>query len=253
MRYKIQNHMADTGIQVIARAVAILRFCKKNDRGLSLRNIAEHVHLPRSTVQRIVGALVAEGFLQSAGTARSIRLGQGIYELAEDAGGGVLEIAHPFLKSLSERTGETVDLSVFRRDHMLFIDQVSGSQRLRAISAVGDQFPILSAANGKASLAVLSPQELENVFEILRSQDKNLPGRNRFLQDIERIRKSGIAIDEEEHSPGICALGTAFKTVTGAVYAISIPMPSVRFSEKKVLFQALLLETRDHLLEALKR
>jgi hypothetical protein len=44
----------------------------------------------------------------------------------------VVELAHPYLKQLSIKTGETVDLALFRRDHMVFVDQIAGSHRLRA-------------------------------------------------------------------------------------------------------------------------
>ncbi|NLY64963.1 MAG: helix-turn-helix domain-containing protein, partial [Alcaligenaceae bacterium] len=45
------------GIQVIARSGAILRALAANPQGISLATIANHVKLPRSTVQRIVNAL----------------------------------------------------------------------------------------------------------------------------------------------------------------------------------------------------
>ena len=37
----------------------------------------------------------------------------------------------------------------------MFVDQVIGSQRLRAVSAVGETFPLYCTANGKAYLAAL--------------------------------------------------------------------------------------------------
>ena len=48
------------GIQVIARAARILRELENEHDGLSLGQIAKRVGLPRSTVQRIVGALTEE-------------------------------------------------------------------------------------------------------------------------------------------------------------------------------------------------
>ena len=45
-----------SGIQVIARAAAVLRELKGNTSGMSIGQIAERLELPRSTVQRIVGA-----------------------------------------------------------------------------------------------------------------------------------------------------------------------------------------------------
>ena len=51
------------GIQVIARAAAVLRALKDSQTGLSLGQIADRVALPRSTVQRIVAALIDERLL----------------------------------------------------------------------------------------------------------------------------------------------------------------------------------------------
>ena len=57
---------------------------------------------------------------------------------------------------MSEELHETVDLSTVKKDHLVFIDQVVGSQRLRTASAVGETFPLYCTANGKAYLAQLS-------------------------------------------------------------------------------------------------
>ena len=40
------------------------------------------------------------------------------------------------------------------------------------------------------------------------------------------MRRTGIARDEEEHSQGISAVGSAFRDQTGTIYAISIPVPT---------------------------
>ena len=67
-----------------------------------------------------------------------------------------IALARPFLERLSEELHETVDLSTVKKDHLVFIDQVIGPQRLRTVSAVGETFPLYCTANGKAYLAQLS-------------------------------------------------------------------------------------------------
>ena len=230
------------GIKVIAKAAAILRVCTENNDGFSLSDIAKRIDMPRSTVQRIVNALVAEGLLQTTGAARSIKLGPQIHALSEAHRVDVIELAHPFLKILSERTGETVDLAKLKGDHMIFVDQVVGSHRLRAISSVGEIFPIHNTANGKAALALLSDDEISVVIKNLKIPD--------LQHQIHQIQKSGIAFDAEEHSAGISAIGTAFKVTTGEIYAISIPMPAIRFKEKGAQFAPQLLATRDAIVVA---
>ena len=225
------------GIKVISKAAAILRACKQNNDGFSLSDIAKRIAVPRSTVQRIVNALVSEGLLQTTGAARTIRLGPEIHALSAAHRIDVVELAHPFLKKLSEQTGETVDLAKLKGDHMIFVDQVVGSHRLRAISSVGEIFPIHNTANGKAALALLSDDEIAALIDHSKWPD--------LKSEIAQIRRSGLAFDNEEHSPGIGAIGIAFKIATGEIYAVSIPMPAIRFKKLGSEFAQQLLATRD--------
>ncbi|HWI31700.1 MAG TPA: helix-turn-helix domain-containing protein [Microbacterium sp.] len=64
-----------SGVQVIARAAAILRELKDEPSSLSLRQLATRLDLPRSTVQRIVGALQQERLVVVTNAGRGIRLG----------------------------------------------------------------------------------------------------------------------------------------------------------------------------------
>ena len=147
------------GIQVIARAATILRVLKGKPAGLTLSQIAHDVDLPRSTVQRIVGALLSEELLAPVSVSGGVCLGPGITALAGEARPSIIEIARPYLMELRDATGETVDLAEFRHNHLFFIDQQLGGHRLCAVSGVGRTFPLHNSANGKACLALLPPAE----------------------------------------------------------------------------------------------
>lgn len=239
--------MKDQGIQVITRAAAILRICAEAKSGLSLADIAKEVALPRSTVQRIVSALAGEGLLHADGRHSSIRLGGELFQVAAQYHLDIVEVIHPFLKDLSEVTGETVDLAVLRGSRLVFVDQVTGSQRLRAVSSVGEAFSLHNSANGKAVLSLMTQQTLQRVLKTgSRFQTNAL---KILLSEIEQIRNCGIAEDSEEHTPGICAVGTAI-CVAGGLYAISIPMPTIRFSTKKTKIIEQLLDCKIRIEEA---
>src|ERR1700754_4862887 len=132
--------------------------------GLSLGQIAQRVALARSTVQRIVAALAAEKLLIAASPTGRVRLGPTILRLAASARTDFVAIARPFLVKLSNELGETVDLATIRQDHLVFVDQVIGSQRLRTVSAVGEMFPLYCTANGKAYLAGLDRDAIEKLI-----------------------------------------------------------------------------------------
>jgi len=61
--------------------------------------------------------------------------------------------------------------------------------------------------------------------------------------------KTGLAYDLEEHSVGICAVGTAFFDSIGREYSLSIPVPATRFEAKKQLLSKLLKKAKADLLE----
>jgi len=100
----------NSGIQVISRAARILRVLAQNTSGMSLGQIATRVELPRSTVQRIVSALSAEGYILSDGGNGGIRLGPEIHSLAKAAAGDLKDRVRPVMRDLAAKTGETVNL-----------------------------------------------------------------------------------------------------------------------------------------------
>ena len=93
-----------------------------------------------------------------------VRLGPAILRLANSVQTDFVTVARPYLVKMSHELRETVDLSTVKHDHLVFIDQVIGSQRLRTVSAVGESFPLHCTANGKAYLAQLSDDAIERLI-----------------------------------------------------------------------------------------
>lgn len=238
---------ASNGIQVIARAASILRAVRARPDGLSLGQIAERVDLPRSTVQRIVGALTSEGFLMAASPTGRVRLGPAILSLAAHSKIDVVEIAHPFLKHVAEQTQETIDLSILRHERAVFLDQIVGSQRLRAVSAVGEVFPLHCSANGKACLSLLSDSQVASILKdpLPPYTDNTIRSVKDLCAQLDEVRRTGLAFNFEEHTVGISAIGTGFRDSSGNIYAISSPAPTHRLQEKKDEIGRLILQARE--------
>jgi DNA-binding IclR family transcriptional regulator len=238
-------------VQVIARAAAILRTLEDQAAGLSLGQIAERVGLARSTVQRIVSALESENLVIAASPMGRVRLGPTIVRLAASVQTDVASLVRPYLVALSEELRETVDLSTIRKDHLVFIDQVIGSHRLRAVSAVGETFPLHCTANGKAFLAELDEVAIARLIgtKYERRTPATLTRLEDLLKDLRAARKAGIAIDREEHTPGICAAGIVLRDLHGNHIAISVPVPAQRFAVNETEITGRLLATKRALEE----
>src|SRR5258706_12739081 len=79
--------------------------------------------------------------------------------------------ARPFLRTLMEKTGETVHLAILDHDSVLYIIPHESKQALRMGSKVGTRVPVHSTAAGKALLA-FQPAE-----EVGRISARGLPAR----------------------------------------------------------------------------
>jgi len=240
-------------IQVIARAASVLRSLEGEQDGLSLAQIAQRVDLARSTVQRIVDALRAEHFLIAATPTSGVRLGPALIRLAASASVEFDQVTRPIMAELSQRLGETVDMSVLKGFSAVFTDQVQGAHRLRAVSAVGETFPLHCTANGKALLSMMPAAQFEKYLRnplvkfttatIIRTADLRL--------EIAACAKAGVAVDNEEHTEGISAVGTAFSDPLGRSIALSIPVPTTRFNKMKPELIKQLLIARESILKTL--
>jgi len=233
-------------VQVIARAATILRALEEENTGLSLGQIAQRVNLARSTVQRIVAALESEKLVIAATPNGRVRLGPTILRLAASVRSDFIAQARPHLEKLSLELQETVDLATVKKDHLVFIDQVIGSHRLRTVSAVGETFPLYCTANGKAYLAQLTDTAVEALI------GKTYPARtantitrlDALIGQLKAVRATGIAFDREEHAAGVCAAGVAMHDPLGNAVAISVPVPTQRFVGREKEIAEKLLATK---------
>lgn len=242
-----------SGIQVIARAATILRVLKDNPGGMSLGQIASASALPRSTVQRIVGALQAERFVIAEANGGGLRLGPELGALAEATRYNIVEQCRILLTELTQMTGETSDLSVMRGGTMIFLDQVPGTHRLRTVSSVGEVFPMTSTANGRACLARLPRDEAIDIARTEWARRGIAPDLGALNAMLDEIQNTGLAYDRDEHTDGICAIGFAFRDWVGDLHAISVPVPSSRFRQQMPVIENAIRKMKRHVEEMMAR
>jgi DNA-binding IclR family transcriptional regulator len=252
---KKSSRTSKKGIQVIARAASVLRALENEPEGLSLGKIAARVDLSRSTVQRIVDALTEEHLLIGASPTSGVKLGPAILRMASNSSFDFVEFIRPYIKELSDEIGETVDVSEMQKTRTVFVDQVVGSARLNIVSTIGEAFPLHCLASGKAMLSTLSDAEFEKrmgrkPFE--KHTPNTITGVDQLMAEVGKVRKTHIAYDLEEHLEGVSAIGTPIQEPGGTLYAISIPVPTVRFKRKKKQLVDALLACRVRILDEIE-
>ncbi|CQD14054.1 IclR family transcriptional regulator [Mycobacterium lentiflavum] len=213
---------------MLRRAAAALDEIAAEPGRLRLVDLGERLGLAKSTARRLLVGLVEVG-LAGVDSQGRFSLGERLLGFGSAAGPHVSAIFRPTIERVARATdGETVDLSVLRSQRMWFVDQIESSHRLRAVSAIGVRFPLEVTANGKAALAALGDADAEAMISRLSSGVAE-----RLRREIAEIRRTGLAFDRGEHTPGISAAAIARRTLGDSVVAISVPAPTERFLEKE--------------------
>ncbi len=204
----------------LERTAAVLRTLGEAGRPLSPAEISGQTGIPRPTVYRLLQTLAREGFVTPVG--RGFAIGATVLWLAARR----LEqlelrtVGRPVLRELRDRTGETVHLAVLEGGQVVYVEKVESPGPIRMASMVGRIFPAHSTALGKAMLAYLPREQVE---EILARH--GLPARTpntittpqRLFEELALIRARGFAIDNVENEEGIRCVGAPVFDHTGAV------------------------------------
>ena len=233
-------------IQVIERMTRLLEVLARHTQPVALKVLAQASNLHPSTAHRILGALVNDRLVERADPG-SYRLGIRLLELGNlvKVRISVREHALPYMRELHAATGEAVNLSVRRDDEIVYVERTSsGRSLMQVVNIVGTRAPLHITAAGKLFL-------LEDGAEGLRgyAQRTHLPQFTRntlttagaLERELERIRRNGYALDNEEAELGVRCIGAGVRNDAGALVAgLSVSAPAERM---KTAWSGLVRET----------
>jgi len=213
----------------------ILRALDGEPSGLSLAQLAVRLGLPRSTVHRIVSALVTEGLLAVASPSGRVRIGPEFARIAASSQHDLWREIEPFMRRIFDALGESVDCAVLGDGHVRVVHLIPATHQLRVVAEIGTTFPLHGSSKGKALLAELEP---EKVFSLLPARLERFTEHTQtnlrvLLDELSAIRASGVAYDFEEVTPGVCAAAIAVREPFGSLVAVSVAAPAHRFRERQ--------------------
>lgn len=222
-------------VRTLDRGLAILEHLSTGD-GHKLLDVSESVGLPLSTTYRLLEALVLRGFVQHDQHAGRYSIGIRAFEVGSRyVRTNVTEAALPAMRRLAERVNETVNMAVRDGLYAVYIQQIEGRQRVRMFTRVGARVPLYCTGVGKALLAweereILSELPVEQWILYTPKTHLSL---NTLAEDLSRVSKGGIAVDDEEYETGIRCLAAPIRSHGGKVVAaVSVSAPLTRFDDK---------------------
>lgn len=223
---------SDAAGGALIKGLTVLKTLQRLGIPLNNQQLAEHAHLPRSTVSRLTGMLTAEGFLSFDEDHQRYRLGPAVLPLAQsflhsDSLTGVLG---PAFRELALRTKGTVGYGVRVMLDSIYLGMWHGVHHITLRQEVGTRFQLIQSALGLAILAGEEATESSAILDQItrdfsRARRSEVLGRAKYAVD--EIREAGFYVAEGILHPDINAVAIPFRVPTDPrVYSVSLGGPS---------------------------
>ncbi len=214
--------------QSLERGLAILSAFRSGRPLLGISELAREIGLGRSTTHRYVATLAALGYLQQDPATRKYRLGPRVLDLGFSAINSMelRELAAPHLQQLSDESGFTVNMAVLDGGDIVYVERCrssrAGQREIDLNLHVGSRMPAYCTSMGKVLLAFLEPQQRDALIDgstLQRRGPNTLTTRRSLQAELERVRREGFAINNEELAYGLRSIAAPVRGHDGAVAA----------------------------------
>jgi IclR family pca regulon transcriptional regulator len=147
-------------------------------------------------------------------------------------------VAIPYLEATSNEIGETVNLAILEGAEVVYIERIKTQQILNINLQVGSRLPAYCTSMGKAMLAYLDENQLEEILkktDLVPFTSRTIARKADLKRELIGVRVRGFAMNNEELSEGLRSVAAPVRNVKGEVIAaVNIAVPSIRISLKKM-------------------
>ncbi len=223
----------------LERALEVLETLAQRRVGMTAAELVEVLDVPKNSIFRITMTLLNRGYLRRDEVTKRFSLSQKLISLgyAAVAVPELRDVALDVMRSLRDRTRETVLLGTLVEDQGVVLEQIASPEPVKFLVDAGTRFPIHTSAPGKAILAFLPEVEREAIMQRLtltRFNERTITSPTLFLEELQRVRAAGYAVDRGEEMDGLHCLGAPILDYHGTpVAAVWVTGPSFRLKESQ--------------------
>ncbi len=223
-----------------SRLFQIIEFMACSKDWVSLRTMARELKISAASAYRSLNSLKELGYVRQHPLDSKYQLTLKIAWVSAQVLENVQlrQIAHPFLQSLTSITNETTHLAVLEDREFVYIDKVDNTQAMRMRSRVGQRGQLHCTAAGKSMLAFLPESDLLALLERLKFQpvtENTITNRAKFQEHLQKVRRLGYAVDDEENELGIRCIGSPIYDHAGRLAgALSISGWTITMTRERI-------------------
>jgi DNA-binding IclR family transcriptional regulator len=214
------------GTTAVDRGADLLLRVLESEEPVALTDLASAAGLPKSTASRLVSALERRGLIEQDGERGRLRPGPAILRVAERSmlERNLVELARPTLDTLSEASGETINLAVPAHHGVEHVAQVDSRHFLGAGQWLGRSVGYEHSANGKVFAAFGRAPAVSAA-----------PADTASARELAGVVRDGFAASIDELEVGLSAIAAPVRGARGEVIAaLSISGPTLRMTPERI-------------------
>lgn len=220
------------------RALTILECISLYASGISLADIVKETGIPKSTTYRMLETLTERNYIELEEASERYTIGVKTLEIGIKGlrNLDLVEVSIPYLKELSNQTGETSFLGVYSNGEVVYLYKSEGTKAIQTTAQLGSSRPAYCTGLGKAILADMPIEEVDRILkgEVKQFTNKTITDRVRLYEELANVRLNKYAFDDEEIELGLSCFAVPIYNFTGnAIGAISVAGPSERVMNSK--------------------
>ncbi|MHC4048500.1 IclR family transcriptional regulator [Bradyrhizobium sp. 25ACV] len=234
------NDTRDGGVQSVDRALSILETLAEDDEGYRLSDLAVRTGLSASTVHRLLATLESRRFVQFDRTQSKWHVGSRAFTVGASFARrrNFSTQAIPYLRKLRDLTRETANLAVVDDEFIIVLTRMESREIMRSLTQVGGRVPMVTSGVGKAVLATYSDEDVGAVIRhhgMPRLTEKSIVRPSDLFKELEKIRKQGFALDDEEACMGLrCIAAVVYNDCAEPLAAISVSGMTSRLTDDRL-------------------
>jgi DNA-binding IclR family transcriptional regulator len=221
-------------VGAVEHAIDLLRCLSEAGSALGTNDVARRIGLHKSSVSRLAATLERARLIRRDAETGRLSLGIGLVTLAAPvlARFEIRDLVRPALAKLAAQTGETASFSVWDGEEAVSIEQVAGSNAVKAFSLPGHRNPAHATAVGKVLLAHLGAAQIEAYCArpLRRFTDITVTTPAALKAELARARAQRYAINLGEFESDVGAVSSVVFDAGGEVLgAMTATVPMYRF------------------------
>lgn len=207
---------------------------------VTITELAELLEVDKSTASRIIETLKQHDMVQNVANTKKYRMGFRILHLGEQLRRrlNILDVARPILHEVSNKLQQSVHLCAYNKGMAYIIDQVVSSVPYSMSATVGMIEPLHSSSVGKCILAYRGQENIDRLltdYEYTAYTQYTIVNREDLMEELERIRQRGYAVDDQEMFVGVrCIAVPIFNYTNSMRYSIGISGPITVMTEENI-------------------